>query len=401
MRCWTTGICRTPTIRQNGGGLEMSRKRYLSPKFFANETLAEIEPLGRILFQGLWCFADRNGCLEYRPKRLKVEVLPYDGTVPDVVRWLDQMAELGLISFYEVDSTRYIQVVNFLSHQSPHPGEKALYPDPAIICEKQLAGNLPASCQQVADSLPVIAGNGADHLPEALQPIIRESETILTEEDDGRKASIRAEATSSPLKVAPVSPLECRESDNQLLESCQKVSSRLSDAYQHSFNSNYNFKDNRPHGVLHAHARARARDYPPEEASPEIDPEIQKLDRIEKLVIEVSGVQPMNSTLEGQIRRTVGELNHANVNLDQFGRFVKSRTKAQALNFIVVNFLQWLANEERSANGSAGGIPRTPDRPQCSTCHGYGTVANINEQGKAKGRKQCPTCKQSETIVTE
>lgn len=382
----------------------MPRKRYLSPKFFANESLAELEAFGRILFQGLWCFADRNGRLEYRPKRLKVEVLPYDATVPDVVRWLDQMTELGIISFYEVDGTKYIQVVNFLSYQSPHPGEKALYPDPPMICEKPVISNLPVSCQQVADNLPVTTGNGADHLPEPLQPIIRENETILTEEDDGRTATIRAESISSLLKLAPLSPLECRESDNQLLESCQKVSSRLSDAYQQSFNYNYNFKDNRSHGVLsaHAHVRARARaKAPPVEASPEIDPELEKLDQLEKLVIQVSGVQPMNSKLEGQIRTTVGEINHAKVNLEQFARFVKSRTKAQALNFILVNFLQWQANEERTANGSAGGIPRTPDQPQCKTCHGYGTVAKINENGKAKGRKPCPICTQSKPVVTE
>ena len=45
----------------SGPGANPMRARNLKPGFFKNETLAEIEPLGRLLFQGLWCMADREG----------------------------------------------------------------------------------------------------------------------------------------------------------------------------------------------------------------------------------------------------------------------------------------------------------------------------------------------------
>jgi hypothetical protein len=97
------------------------RARNLKPGFFKNEQLAELPPLTRILFQGLWCLADRRGRLEDRPKRIKAEVLPYDDW--DVDRALDDLARAGFIVRYEIDGTRYIQVVNFERHQSPHVRE--------------------------------------------------------------------------------------------------------------------------------------------------------------------------------------------------------------------------------------------------------------------------------------
>ncbi len=87
-----------------------------------NDQLAEIEPLGRLLFAGLWCIADREGRLEDRPKRIKAEVLPYDDC--DVDELLNQLAEREFIIRYEVDGKKYIQVTNFSKHQNPHKNEK-------------------------------------------------------------------------------------------------------------------------------------------------------------------------------------------------------------------------------------------------------------------------------------
>lgn len=99
----------------------MARARNLKPGFFLNEELAEIEPLGRILFQGLWCIADRRGRLQDRPKRIKIEVLPYDDA--DVDALLDVLSERGFLIRYGSGNERYIQIVNFEKHQNPHKNE--------------------------------------------------------------------------------------------------------------------------------------------------------------------------------------------------------------------------------------------------------------------------------------
>lgn len=99
----------------------MARARNLKPGFFKNELLANINPLGRILFSGLWCLADREGRLEDRPARIKAELLPYDQCeVEELLKHLDIM---NFIKRYKVGGQRYIQIVNFKRHQNPHKKE--------------------------------------------------------------------------------------------------------------------------------------------------------------------------------------------------------------------------------------------------------------------------------------
>lgn len=101
----------------------MSRARNLKPGFFKNELLAECPPLARILFQGLWCEADREGRLEDRPKRLKAEYLPYDNCDADAL--LGELVARGFIVRYESNGCRYIAVLAFSKHQNPHVREPA------------------------------------------------------------------------------------------------------------------------------------------------------------------------------------------------------------------------------------------------------------------------------------
>ena len=96
----------------------MARARNIKPGFFLNDLLAEIEPLGRLLFAGLWTIADREGRLEDRPKKIKATVLPYDDC--DVDRLLNELEKRDFILRYEVDGEKYIQITNFTKHQNPH-----------------------------------------------------------------------------------------------------------------------------------------------------------------------------------------------------------------------------------------------------------------------------------------
>lgn len=110
----------------------MARSRNIKPGFFKNETLAECAPLARLLFAGLWCIADRAGRLEDRPKRIRAEVLPYDdGSVDDM---LNDLHRAGFIQRFQVGNERYIQVLNFNKHQSPHFKEaESTIPEPSAI----------------------------------------------------------------------------------------------------------------------------------------------------------------------------------------------------------------------------------------------------------------------------
>lgn len=107
----------------------MARSRNIKPGFFENDLLAELSPLGRLLFIGLWTIADREGRFEDRPKKIKAQILPYDdGNVDEL---LNGLAERGFILRYCVDGMRFIQVQNWSKHQQPHIKEvPSLIPAP-------------------------------------------------------------------------------------------------------------------------------------------------------------------------------------------------------------------------------------------------------------------------------
>lgn len=155
----------------------MARARNIKPSFFTNDTLAEVDPLGRLLFQGLWCLADREGRLEDRPKRIKAELLPYDNC--DVDSLLGELNRLGFILRYSVNGNRFIQVVNFAKHQNPHVKEAASQiPAPDEHCastmqdteEPEQAGLIPDSPSLIPDPLNLIPeGNASPKAPPAAQ----------------------------------------------------------------------------------------------------------------------------------------------------------------------------------------------------------------------------------------
>ena len=123
----------------------MARIRYLKPDFFNDSDIGKLSPLARLLFEGLWCHADRNGRLPDRPEELKLKILPYDDIdVDELLAELAAPKSAGHGSFierYTALGKGYIQVHNFKEHQRPHGQEKELYPPPPDIQTEELATN--------------------------------------------------------------------------------------------------------------------------------------------------------------------------------------------------------------------------------------------------------------------
>lgn len=112
----------------------MPRARNIKPSFFKNEILIELPFEARLLFIGLWTLADREGRLEDRPKRIKMEIFPADNI--DVNLSLQQLHDAGFIKRYALapdehqsstvqKNNSYIQILKFKKHQHPHVNEAA------------------------------------------------------------------------------------------------------------------------------------------------------------------------------------------------------------------------------------------------------------------------------------
>jgi len=139
----------------------MARARNIKPGFFTNEDLVELDFATRLLFAGLWTVADREGRLQDRPKKIKIDVFPADDV--DINCMLQALHERGFVLRYEVDGVKYVQILNWDKHQNPHHTEKAsTYPGPngeltvkpplkTVKPRKQDGGNLADSL--IPDSL--------------------------------------------------------------------------------------------------------------------------------------------------------------------------------------------------------------------------------------------------------
>ena len=93
----------------------MARIRTVKPEFFTSESIVELTPLARLFFVSLWCEADREGRLIWKPKTLKLRYFPADDC--DILAFAEELISGGLMVPYEVDGTQYMEIPGFKKHQ--------------------------------------------------------------------------------------------------------------------------------------------------------------------------------------------------------------------------------------------------------------------------------------------
>lgn len=175
----------------------MARSRNIKPGFFRNEVLAEMDFGTRLLFIGLWTLADKAGRLEDRPKKIKIEVFPADDV--DVPSMLHALAMHGFITRYAVDSVRYIQINNFLKHQSPHhkevesviPGTESADPEQEKNSDKTTAN----PCTTQAQPMHELSMGQASPEKSTSSPLIPDSGFLIP--DTGIKTCASGDAPPS------------------------------------------------------------------------------------------------------------------------------------------------------------------------------------------------------------
>ena len=101
--------------------------RTIKPALFRHEQLfdAEIEtglPL-RVAFAGLFCCCDAAGRFEWRPRQLKLDILPYDSVEMDAV--LAALHANGFVVKYLIDNKVYGCIPTWLRHQRINAHEAA------------------------------------------------------------------------------------------------------------------------------------------------------------------------------------------------------------------------------------------------------------------------------------
>ena len=98
----------------------MARIRTIKPEFFRHERLQDLEADNpgacvMLVFAGLWGHCDKTGRFEWKPRMLKLDILPF--LEFDMGKTLVLLCEAGFVRQYEIDGKQYGEIYSFEKHQ--------------------------------------------------------------------------------------------------------------------------------------------------------------------------------------------------------------------------------------------------------------------------------------------
>jgi len=104
----------------------VARIRTIKPEFFTSEDIVGLTPYARLLYIALWCEADKEGRLVWKPMTFKLRYLPGDDC--DVPALCQELIDAGLVVLY---GNGYAHIPTFKAHQHINPRESvSQLPDP-------------------------------------------------------------------------------------------------------------------------------------------------------------------------------------------------------------------------------------------------------------------------------
>jgi hypothetical protein len=109
----------------------MARIRTIKPEFFRHEQLQDLQKqhsdlCPMLVFAGLWTVADKAGRFEWRPRQLKLDILPF--LEFEMESTLELLRSAHLVNQYEVGGKQYGEIPTFRDHQRI-TGKEALSPE--------------------------------------------------------------------------------------------------------------------------------------------------------------------------------------------------------------------------------------------------------------------------------
>lgn len=125
----------------------MARIRTVKPDFFRHEGLQDLErdnPGQHVMltFAGLWTLCDKAGRFEWKPRTIKLDVLPFLDF--DMETTLTLLERFSYVRRYEVDGKLYGAIPSFEEHQrinGKEAQEPAKHPEPVEFIEPKEQGS--------------------------------------------------------------------------------------------------------------------------------------------------------------------------------------------------------------------------------------------------------------------
>ncbi|MDQ0571503.1 hypothetical protein QFZ42_003337 [Variovorax paradoxus] len=111
----------------------MARIRTIKPEFFTSEDIVSLSPLTRLLYIAIWCEADKEGRLAWKPLTFKLRYFPGDAC--DIQAMCQEIVDSGLVVLY---GEGYGVIPTFKAHQHINPREsESNLPEPVAITTRK------------------------------------------------------------------------------------------------------------------------------------------------------------------------------------------------------------------------------------------------------------------------
>jgi len=108
----------------------MARNRQIKADFWSDEKIGRLSIPARLMFIGLWNFADDSGICRANPMYIKNQIFPYDNlTTKKTHDILTECSLHGLIRLIEYSNEKYLEIINFTKHQLINRPSKFRYID--------------------------------------------------------------------------------------------------------------------------------------------------------------------------------------------------------------------------------------------------------------------------------
>lgn len=108
----------------------MARIRTIKPDFWTDEKVTECSMSARLLFIGIWNFADDNGNLQRSAKKVKMQVFPADAVECEPL--IQELIAHGMLIEYSVSGDLFLHIKGFKKHQVINRPSKSNIPQPSL-----------------------------------------------------------------------------------------------------------------------------------------------------------------------------------------------------------------------------------------------------------------------------
>lgn len=165
----------------------MARQRTIKPEFWTSEQVGDCSTNARLMFIGLWNFADDRGVHPEKLKTIKGRIFPGDDISSEIIRgYIDELVSVGLLARYRVDDMDYLWVTGWDEHQKV---DRPSYKYPDVPRETRKAAKRTASVRRTI---------GARHPPESESESEEKKDKKETPPPPSSPAAARASDAPSP-----------------------------------------------------------------------------------------------------------------------------------------------------------------------------------------------------------